>query len=95
MAFARGHDDHLEYAIKFFLVRESFEAEQKLYQSQALGSLLPQVLALQLIRQVLRDVDMRSLCLAFMVRIHLHVRYACGTAGESSTVQRQETQSGV
>lgn len=46
MAFARGVHDHLDYAIKFFLVLESFESERKLYESQALGSLLPQVIGL-------------------------------------------------
>lgn len=43
VAFARGYRDHLDYAIKFFLIRDSFEAERNLYQTKALGSLLPQV----------------------------------------------------
>lgn len=43
VAFARGVHDQLDYAIKFFINRESFMAEQKLYESNTLGALLPQV----------------------------------------------------
>lgn len=46
VAFARGVHDQLDYAIKFFLVQESFEAERSLYETKALGALLPQVLLL-------------------------------------------------
>jgi hypothetical protein len=46
VAFARGVHDQLDYAIKFFLVAESFDAERDLYKAQALGALLPQVRAL-------------------------------------------------
>ena len=43
VAFARGVHDQLDYAIKFFLVQESLDAERRLYETQALGALLPQV----------------------------------------------------
>lgn len=43
VAFARGIHDQLDYAIKFFVVRESFDAERRLYDTDVLGALLPQV----------------------------------------------------
>lgn len=43
VAFARGAHDELEYAIKFFVARKPFEAALDLYQSRAVGSLLPRV----------------------------------------------------
>ena len=46
VAFARGVHDQLDYAIKLFLSQSSFEAERSLYETKALGALLPQVLAL-------------------------------------------------
>jgi hypothetical protein len=49
VAFARGCHDQLDYAIKFFLVRESFESERQLYLSHTLGALLPQVRPCELV----------------------------------------------
>ena len=43
VAFATGALDRLDYAVKFFLHRPSFQAERALYKSQTLGKLLPQV----------------------------------------------------
>jgi hypothetical protein len=41
--FARGKHDGGDYALKFYVMRASFESERSLYQTKALGSLLPQV----------------------------------------------------
>jgi hypothetical protein len=43
VAFARGVSDGLDYAIKFFAVQHSFQVERALYNSEALGPLLPKV----------------------------------------------------
>jgi hypothetical protein len=45
VAFAKGMYDQRDYAIKFFLLQRSFDAELRLYESRALGNLLTQVLA--------------------------------------------------
>ena len=41
--FAHGKLDRQDYAIKFFLSRKGFDAEEALYRHTTLGAFLPQV----------------------------------------------------
>ena len=43
--FAYGRLDRQEYALKFFLSRKAFDAEEALYRHTTLGTFLPQVIA--------------------------------------------------
>ena len=43
--FAYGTLDRQEYALKFFLSRKAFDAEEVLYRHTTLGRFLPQVIA--------------------------------------------------
>jgi hypothetical protein len=43
MQFARGKHDGLDYAIKFFTVREAFEREDALYSNTVIRDMMPAV----------------------------------------------------
>lgn len=44
VALATDMQSQLEYAIKFFLIQDTFDTELGLYESKVLGNLLPQVM---------------------------------------------------
>jgi len=45
--FAVGHRDGHAYALKFFVVQDSFDAERELYSDPALGQFLPRLEAME------------------------------------------------